>query len=94
MTAATTNKAFVALPWYGATVLVLEFSTNQSANTLDLTTLDGGQGLKFVDGIVDFTTAGSISTLGAQSSTCTSANGTTIAIGPSTASCQIVVIGR
>jgi hypothetical protein len=93
MTSATVNKSFVALPWYGATVLVLEFSTAQNGDTLDLTTLDGGEGLKFVDGLLDFTTAGSIVAT-ATASSCTSANGTTIAIGPTTASCQIVIIGR
>ena len=93
MTAATVNKSFVALPWYGATVLVLEFTAANNGNTLDLTGLDGGQGLKFVDAILDFTTAGSIVAT-ATATSCTAANSTTVSIGPTTASCQIVVIGR
>jgi len=91
MATATVNKSFVALPWYGATVLVLEFTVSQANTTLDLTSLDGGQGLKYVDGIIEFTSAGSVTTSTQASST--AANSTTLSIANATSS-AIVVIGR
>ena len=87
MTTATLSREYNALPWYGATVVVFEFTTDQSSNTIETAT----RGFTSVRACLGFDNAAKVKTDAASVTT----NGTLVTIAGSMSTLvTLIVIGR
>ena len=91
MAPVTITKSRLALPWFGAVVLIMEHAGTNATNTLVLSSIDGGQGISFVYGCLGFNVSGVLVAIATQPSV--SSNGTTVTVNDN-AETTLVVFGR
>jgi hypothetical protein len=76
MTAATVSASTVISPHTGLIVIEVEFTSSQNGNTLDITTLDGGEGATTIIGVSEWIDDGAVVTASTFTGTVVTIGGT------------------
>lgn len=91
MASVTVTRSRQALPWAGEVVIVIEHPASMNTNTLNVNSVDGGQGISFVHACMGFNVSGVLVAIATQPSVST--NGVVVTVNDA-AETTLIVFGR